>query len=116
MTGWNLPPGCSVRDIDNAFGGEAPCEVCGLWCDDCICPECPDCGEQGNPHCYEGHGLVRTQAQIDNLAAATAQHLADVKAENQGYEQAWLDDNYIRCVLDNDLANAIGWASRPLFY
>ena len=45
-----------------------PCEVCGKMVDDCICPECPTCGAQGDPKCYDltrdGHGLVRTGEQL----------------------------------------------------
>jgi len=34
MTGWNLPPGCTQRDIDEAFGDYSVCEVCGRECPD----------------------------------------------------------------------------------
>lgn len=49
---------------DNAFGGalhdpmfdaEEGCDVCWRYVDDCICPECPVCGEHGNPKCYGTH-------------------------------------------------------------
>lgn len=43
---------------------EAPCDVCGNMVDDCICPECPTCKTQGDPHCYAVHGLVRTEEQL----------------------------------------------------
>jgi hypothetical protein len=43
---------------------EYPCEVCGHWAHDCICPECPTCGAAGDPACYAQHGLVRSEAQI----------------------------------------------------
>lgn len=62
--GWSYPPGCSGTPFDE----DHPCECCGLFPDDCICPECPECGEHGNPKCYEGHGLTRTAEQIENLA------------------------------------------------
>lgn len=39
---WNDPP-----------DEEMPCEVCGEWVDNCICPECPRCTLQGDPGCYE---------------------------------------------------------------
>jgi hypothetical protein len=29
MTGWNLPPGCTPRDIDRAMGAYSRCEECG---------------------------------------------------------------------------------------
>lgn len=44
------------------------CEICGEKWDKCICPECPICGEQGKPACYEDHGLIRTKKQIKNKA------------------------------------------------
>ena len=67
MTGWNMPPGCSRVPGDE----EAPCAVCGLACDDCVCPECPVCGASGDPNCYgdpDGgsghHGLQLSRAQL----------------------------------------------------
>lgn len=68
MTPSNLPPGCTHADIERAAGHEQPCAVCGNDVDSCICPECPDCYEVGNPRCYEKHGMVRTQEQILSLA------------------------------------------------
>ena len=62
--GWSYPPGCSGPPDD-----EFPCEVCGKMADDCICPECPVCGEKGSYTCYTANsecGLVRTQEQIDS--------------------------------------------------
>jgi hypothetical protein len=88
--GWSLPPGCTQRMIDDAFGHEEPCEVCGKMPDDCICPECVCCGEIGRLFCYDelppvirptrpgevsddpriSHGMVRTPEQIASKAAA----------------------------------------------
>ncbi len=47
------------------------CEVCGGAVDNnaCICPECPACGEIGDPACYEKHGLIKTPTQIAQRAA-----------------------------------------------
>lgn len=36
---------------------ERECEVCGVDPADCECPECPSCGEQGNPVCYAEMGI-----------------------------------------------------------
>lgn len=63
----NLPPGCTVGDIERHFA-EGPCAVCGKPADDCCCLECPKCGEQGNPRCYavdgdERHGLRLSRDQ-----------------------------------------------------
>lgn len=39
--GWDLPPGCTQRDIDNAFGVEGPLD----------CPVCLDGVEMSGPDC-----------------------------------------------------------------
>jgi len=59
----NLPPGCSLGDIERAFGTEGPCDVCKKATGDCICPECPLCQEQGNLTCYDEHGLKFSREQ-----------------------------------------------------
>lgn len=33
------------------------CAICGLDPRECTCPECPRCGEIGDPRCYREHGL-----------------------------------------------------------
>ncbi len=40
---------------------EGPCEVCGLPVLKCKCPECPQCGNWGDPKCYENHGLKKPE-------------------------------------------------------
>jgi hypothetical protein len=56
LFGWDLPPGCTLRHIEEAYGDEGPCECCGHDPADCICPECPECHEVGNEDCYQlGH-------------------------------------------------------------
>jgi hypothetical protein len=67
--GSSLPPGVSNRMIEDACGGEGPCDVCSRPIDDCVCPECPTCGEVGRLACYDEHGLVMSDAQT---AAALA--------------------------------------------
>ena len=69
--GWSLPPGCTSRMIDEAAGVDQPCAVCCKDPADCCCPECYECGEQGNPGCYGrylgegigGHGLKLNKEQ-----------------------------------------------------
>lgn len=46
--GWSYPAGCNSVPGDE---DEGPCQVCGRL--DCVCPECPVCGETGNPQCYD---------------------------------------------------------------
>jgi hypothetical protein len=65
LFGWSYPPECSGPPDDF----EGPCEICGNSVDDCICPECEQCGSVGDPHCYEHHGLERSDEQRKSLAA-----------------------------------------------
>ncbi len=90
--GWSLPPGCGTLPGEEA---EVPCQTCGKNLDDCICPECAVCGSVGDPDCYirEGkihHGLVKTQEQIDSLAAAEKQWAEDNMMQAQAERQ--IDD------------------------
>ena len=64
--GWSYPPGCSGPPEDNY-----PCEVCWQW--HCICPECPECSDIGNPRCYAEHGLVLNPEQLKSRADKVAQ-------------------------------------------
>ena len=71
--GWSLPPGCGTLPGEEEY----PCEVCGGNPENpdepgkvsetggCICPECPVCGEFGNPDCYTDGHLQMTQAQAE---------------------------------------------------
>jgi len=90
LFGWSLPPGCGRLSGEE----DCPCAVCGLM-DDCICPECPECGQQGDTACYEpapkGHGLVRTDAQNASLAAQEARWREDAAAEAAA-DDAWARD------------------------
>ena len=72
ICGWDYPPGAANDPNAPWNQKDSPCEVCGLIYD-CICPECPVCGEQGNGYCYMRHGLERTDEQIDSLAKAEAE-------------------------------------------
>ena len=90
----------SVVRNDDPPDDERPCDVCGLWPHQCICPECPHCGDTGNPSCYvdtedqefiDGQwvtvdrkepnhgffGLVRTEAQKNSRATQEAIWEAD---------------------------------------
>jgi hypothetical protein len=57
------------------------CSICGLFPDDCICLECPECGTAGDPRCYAEHGLVRSLEQIKSLSEQEAKWKADAEAE-----------------------------------
>jgi hypothetical protein len=81
--GWDYPPGVSSLPWDVNY----PCEVCGGFEDDCICPECPECGSVGDPECYKSHGLVRTSEQVKQLTEKEAEWKAQHDAEIAYYEK-----------------------------
>ena len=74
--GWDLPPGVTSRMIDEAYGQEEPCQCCGNDPADCICEECPVCGEQGNPNCYN--------KDVDNNHDHSINYLIYTKAQRMG--------------------------------
>jgi hypothetical protein len=83
----NLPPGVTSRMIDEAYGVELPCSVCGIDPADCICPECLVCGSQGEPECYQAHGLARSDAQIAAYRRAEEAATAEATAEAAYFAQ-----------------------------
>lgn len=56
MDYWNLPEGASL-DPRAPWNQVEICLLCCKHFDDCDCPECPVCGEVGDPDCYVDHGL-----------------------------------------------------------
>ena len=54
MPMWNTPPGTTYLPDDLH---DEHCEICGCDVSHCQCPECPVCGEQGNPDCVLEHSL-----------------------------------------------------------
>ena len=71
--GWSYPAGAANDPFAPYNQTDEPCGCCGRFPDDCICPECPTCGSVGDPDCYDKHGMVRSQAQIESLAHAEAE-------------------------------------------
>jgi hypothetical protein len=53
--------------INDAAGGDGPCETCGGDPASCACPKCPTCGRVGAPECYEKHELSYSRDQLDGL-------------------------------------------------
>ena len=93
--GWDLPPGCSMRDIDRAVGAGEICEVCGNKVEKCICPECPECSDVGNPDCYDvqsGHGLEKSKDQQISFAKRQILELKERIAEHEQFI-AWAEDS-----------------------
>jgi predicted amidophosphoribosyltransferase len=59
--GWSYPPGCNGPPED-----DETCFVCGGQIDTtCLCTECPECGDTGNPDCFTEHGMIKTREQIE---------------------------------------------------
>lgn len=50
--GWSYPPGAEHDPNAPYNQKDPPCEVCNRDTDRCVCPECPTCGEVGNPACW----------------------------------------------------------------
>jgi hypothetical protein len=69
--------------IDDAAGGDGPCETCGQDPADCPCPECPVCGVAGDIRCYDdpGHGLRLSRDQLDGLDRLRVSELEDQIAD-----------------------------------
>lgn len=86
--GWSYPPGAANDPNAPWNQQDEPCEVCGEFPDNCICPECPVCTEIGNKDCYEHHGLVRTQEQIDSLAKKEAEWEEKCRRDNEAADEA----------------------------
>lgn len=72
----NYPPGVSGAIIERHFH-EATCETCGHNVDSCFCPDCPVCGEAGNPYCYEHGHLHYTREQLIGQTRANIAKLRD---------------------------------------
>ncbi len=89
--GWSLPPGCGRLPGEEPIG---PCDVCGRDPESfnldscCICPECQECGSQGDPKCYDQHGMVRTPEQISSRAAFDDRLRIELEGESKRAEEA----------------------------
>lgn len=104
MSGFNLPPGCSLADIDRAAGIGALCDVCHGFVEDdetpCTCPECPKCQSFGDPECYEGGkcGGIGTPRVTDHGEACEECHPKKAKCNKHGEFLA--RDGCVGCELD----------------
>jgi hypothetical protein len=102
--GWDLPPGCTTRDIDIAAGVYDVCEICYESIDDCMCDECPTCATVGDVVCCYTHGFVWSPQQQTaykagrvKLSEAEAQARADAEAEARAWaDEQMLEDVYSR--------------------
>ena len=83
--GWDYPAGCSSTPFDEP---DPPCAICGEDIEVCSCPECPICGDIGNPRCYLDHGMRRTELQKFTLECAERQWEEDAKSWND-YAYDW---------------------------
>lgn len=82
-------------DVDPAATAPCICACCGHDVEGepgCQCPECPKCGEQGNPACYgaangaQGHGLKFTKAQLAGQAKRQEQDKTDAEQFHEQLE------------------------------
>jgi hypothetical protein len=84
--GWSLPPGVRASDFDVVDG---PCEMCGNFIDQCICPECPVCKAMGLNTCYRDHGLVQVPAQRAGRQMREAEEQREREAEARMIDAAY---------------------------
>jgi hypothetical protein len=74
---------------------DPPCEVCGNFEENCVCPICPVCGEVGNPACYlaapTGHDLALTAEQWLAIARFDAAQAKEVWQTAERYVE-WLEE------------------------
>ena len=73
--GWSLPPGVTSSMLPGNSSYDEQCTQCGNHLDNCVCPECSECGDVGNPDCYDPshkyyHGMKLNDEQIDGLVLA----------------------------------------------
>jgi hypothetical protein len=87
--GYSYPPGCSGPPDDDP----GPCLCCGGDPAGCDCPECPVCGEAGNPECYVAHGLAYSEAQTRGREAMQARMAEEARAENEFWSQFQADED-----------------------
>jgi len=80
--GWDLPPGCTHRQIEEQYGGDRPCPCCGILDFDCECSKCPVCEVVGDPKCYTEHGMKYSKQQLIGQAKLRIQeHQAAIEDE-----------------------------------
>lgn len=99
----NLPPGVTQSMIDAHFG-ERPCDVCGYDADDCVCPECPECGTQGDPNCYiDRMGLLHQPLVHHGMTLSTKQKIGRGKRRIKDLEEQIAEEGmniqYLECQL-----------------
>ena len=85
LFGWSYPPGCDSVPGD----WDEWCQMCGREVGECVCPECPVCGEVGNPECYsarESRHLSISREQVASLEEVEAE-AEDREAAEQRYAE-----------------------------
>jgi hypothetical protein len=82
---------------------EGPCEVCGLAVDNCICPECPVCGAQGDADCYDEPGLSRKfGVQHYHLKLSKAQQASRARARIAEFKERIQDEEIFLAQLEGN--------------
>lgn len=102
MGGFNLPPGVTSRMIEKSVGVGALCECCGSHADECICPECPTCGETGNRACYGYNDLMKPSNDCRQYYNK-AQRIGQAKRRILDFEDAITEEVQYIAWLDSKL-------------
>ncbi len=70
------------------------CRICLFTRDLCICPECSQCGEKGNPRCYKEHPMKLNQEQLIQRTEAKIYELGEELDLERNYLQ-WLEEQAV---------------------
>ena len=88
-----------MYDYPPEFDGPTHCEVCGKdvyhITSECVCPDCPVCGEPGRLDCFGSHVAALPQRYTyeviwDNGNACDSLGVCDSKEEAQRMGEDWL--------------------------
>ena len=87
MFGWSYPPGAANDPYAPWNQEDGPCAVCAKGVEDCICPECPACGETGNPSCYTGgHGALKIALTREQVISRQEARILQLRSNLQDEE------------------------------
>lgn len=102
----NLPPGCTVGEIERHFSADAPCDICHRWPEqadstkECTCAECPKCWAFGDRACYEGGTCGGISGPVPTHDAATCEVCTPPKDECPKHGAYLLADGCEPCMVE----------------
>ena len=95
----------SDRYYEPPAEAEEPCRICHYMEGDCTCPECPGCGEVGNPACINVHfpwgQFPHFRFELSTKEKKEVQKALDAEA-NWEAEVAEEADRYLASLIPSD--------------